>query len=59
MNRTVLFTVRLSPDERRQAETVAARMGRTESALYRQLVAEKARRLGIPAEPRIEAQNAT
>jgi antitoxin component of RelBE/YafQ-DinJ toxin-antitoxin module len=56
MAREIFMVVRMDATERQRAEAVATRMGRTESALVRQLIDEKARRLGIPTEPRKEAR---
>lgn len=59
MAREIFMVVRMDATERQLAEAVATRMGRTESSLVRQLLQEKARRLGItPAETRKEASHA-
>jgi antitoxin component of RelBE/YafQ-DinJ toxin-antitoxin module len=60
MAREIIMTFRLDQTERQQAEAVAVRMGRSESALIRMLLNEKARRLGIaPTEPRKKAAHVT
>jgi antitoxin component of RelBE/YafQ-DinJ toxin-antitoxin module len=59
MARENFLVIRMDATERQLAEAVAIRLGRTESSLVRQLVNEKARRLGIPTEPRKEAAHAT
>lgn len=60
MAREIFMVVRLNATERQRAEAVATRMGQTESSLVRQLIDEKARRLGmIPSEARKEAVHAT
>jgi len=59
MAREIFMVVRMDATERKLAEAVATRMGRTESSLIRKLIDEKARRLGIPTETRKEAVHAT
>ena len=60
MAREIFMVVRLNSTERQLAEAVATRMGHTESSLVRQLLNEKARRLGIvPSVSRKEAAHAT
>lgn len=60
MARENFLVIRMDTTERQRAEAVAARMGHTESSLVRQLIDEKARRLGMmTTEPRKEAPHAT
>jgi antitoxin component of RelBE/YafQ-DinJ toxin-antitoxin module len=60
MAREIFMIVRMDATERQRAADVATRMGRSQSALIRQLIDEKARRLGmVPTETRKEAPHAT
>lgn len=59
MARENVLVIRMDATERELSAIVATRLGRTESALHRQLVAEKAKRLGIVPTERKEGAHAT